>query len=96
MGINEKELVQPIHEKKQNFLFKKANSLSEEGKHIIQEIEKIKEQLEKTKLNFNLATEDSLIDSYIYEIIALNKKYQYFLKKAKDIGLVASGFEKIS
>ena len=32
-------------------------------------------------------TDESLIDSYIYEIIALQKKYEYFLRAAKKMGL---------
>lgn len=96
MRKKQKDTIKSTSEiKKKRFLFKKK-SLSEEGKHIIEEIERIKDQLEKTRVNFDLATDDSLIDCYIYEIISLNKKYQYFLKKAKEIGLVAKGFEKIS
>lgn len=96
MRKKSKDIIEGTDEtKKKRILFKKK-FLSEEGKHIIEEIEKIKNQLEKTRANFDLATDDSLIDCYIYEIISLNKKYQYFLKKAKEIGLVARGFEKIS
>ena len=70
--------------------------ISSEGKEIIASIEKIKGQLEQTRRNFDLVTDENLIDSYIYEIISLTKKYQYFLKMAKESGLVAEGFEKIS
>ena len=62
---------------------------------IIEEIEKIKMDLDVAKRNFDMATDSSLIDCYIYEIFALNSKYQYFLKKAKDLGLIAEGFEDI-
>ena len=47
-------------------------------KEIIDEIENIKLQLNKTRMNFEMCTDEILIDSYIYEIISLNKKYQYF------------------
>lgn len=70
--------------------------LKEEGRIIIEEIEKIKIDLEFAKRNFDMATDSALIDCYIYEIFALNSKYQYFLKKAKDFGLIAEGFEDIS
>ena len=46
--------------------------------------------------NFDLATDDALIDCYIYEISALNSKYQYFLKKAKGCGLIAEGFDEVT
>ena len=62
---------------------------------LIEEIEKIKMDLDGAKRNFDMATDSSLIDCYIYEIFALNSKYQYFLKKAKDLGLIAEGFEDI-
>lgn len=70
-------------------------SIGEEGREIIYEIEKIKKELETTRSNFDTATDDILIDCYIYKIISLNKKYQYFLKLAKKSGLIAEGFEKI-
>ena len=47
-------------------------------------------------MKFNMADDEALIDSYIYEISALNSKYQYFIKKAKEEGLVAEGFDDIT
>ena len=67
-----------------------------EGREIVSSIERIKKELEVTQSKFDSVTNDVLIDSYIYEIIALNKKYQYFLQLAKEHGLVAEGFKKIS
>ncbi len=63
-------------------------------KEIIDEIENIKLQLNKTKMNFDMSTDEILIDSYIYEIISLNKKYQYFLRLAKKYGISAKVFKK--
>ena len=37
-----------------------------------------------------------VIDSYIYEIISLHKKYEYYLRRAKELGLAAAGCAKIS
>lgn len=74
----------------------RTEGTKDEGKIIIKEIEKIKVELEIARRNFDMATDSSLIDCYIYEIFALNSKYQYFLKKAKDFGLTAEGFEDIS
>ncbi|GFI61852.1 hypothetical protein IMSAG049_01023 [Clostridiales bacterium] len=67
-----------------------------EGKAIIEAIERIKTELAAARQNFDMATDESLIDSYIYEISALNSKYQYFLKKAKKCGLIAEGFSEIT
>ena len=63
-------------------------------KEIIDEIENIKLQLNKTRMNFEMCTDEILIDSYIYEIISLNKKYQYFLRLAKKYGISATLFKK--
>lgn len=71
------------------------SELSCESKDILKAIEEIKRDLECSKKNFDFATNEVLIDSYIYEITALNKKYQYFLQLAKKRGLVAEGFERI-
>ncbi|MEA4971989.1 hypothetical protein SDC9_64730 [bioreactor metagenome] len=70
--------------------------IKDEGRIIIEEIEKIKVELDVARQNFDMATDSALIDCYIYEIFALNSKYQYFLKKAKNFGLIAEGFEDIS
>ena len=54
-------------------------------REILEEIEIIKMRLEKTKMNFDMSTDEILIDSYIYEIISLNKKYQYFFKACQKV-----------
>ncbi len=74
---------------------KEAARLTEEGKQIIVAIEEVKEQLHRTRQKFDMTTNETLMDCYIYEIIALTKKYEFFLKAAKELGLVAEGFEKI-
>ena len=58
--------------------------------------EKIKEKLENARMKFDMATDESLIDCYIYEISSLNSKYQYYLKKAKKSGLTAEGFDEVT
>lgn len=68
--------------------------LKQEGNEIMQEIEHIKTQLAINQNRFSMATDDVLIDCYIYEIIALHKKYQYFLRLAKDQGIVAQIIKK--
>ena len=67
-----------------------------ERKAIIEAIERIKIELKSARHNFEMATDEALIDSYIYELSALNSKYQYFLKKAKGFGLTAVGFKEIT
>ncbi|HIT86978.1 MAG TPA: YaaL family protein [Candidatus Coprocola pullicola] len=69
--------------------------LTEEGKEILEVIAEIQEKLEEARQQFDQATDDTLIDCYIYEMNALYKKYEYFLKIAKQLGLIAVGYEKI-
>ena len=72
----------------------KKEGISFTESEILGEIEKIKLQLVKTKMNFDMSTDEILIDSYIYEIISLNKKYQYFLRLAKKYGVSSEVFKK--
>ncbi|MDD3570403.1 MAG: YaaL family protein [Lachnospiraceae bacterium] len=60
-----------------------------EQEELIKHIEEINRQMKATRQNLNLVTDECLIDSYIYELTALNKRYQYYLKRAKKEGLVA-------
>lgn len=69
----------------------KEKTVLREGEEILKAIRQIQQQLECARSAFANATEDALIDSYIYEIIALHKKYEYFLKAAKEIGLQKIG-----
>ncbi len=74
----------------------RKNSVRPEVRAIMESIEKIKTELENARMNFDMATDESLIDCYIYEISSLNSKYQYYLKKAKKSGLTAEGFDEIT
>ena len=52
-----------------------------ERMEIISGMAAIKERLETAREVFNSTTDEALIDSCIYEIISLNAKYRYFLRK---------------
>ena len=73
----------------------RRRKLAKEGREILLTIEEIQTQLAAAKRRFDAADEDELIDWCIYEIMALQSKYAYFLKAAKDMGIMAGGFEKI-
>ena len=68
---------------------RKAETLLTEGEAILLAIRQVQMQLECARNTFQMVTDETLIDSYIYEIIALQKKYAYFLKTAKEMGLTA-------
>ena len=78
---------------------RKTEALLSEGEAILQAIRRVQLQMECARSAFETVTDENLIDSYIYEIIALQKKYAYFLKTAKELGLTAgysAGQQKIS
>ena len=54
-----------------------------EGEEILSTLRRIQLQLECAQSAFEDVTDESLIDSYI----ALQKKYEYFLRAAKKMGL---------
>ncbi len=71
----------------------KQERLMTEGQAILAAIRQIQLQMECARSSFEDATDETLIDSYIYEIIALQKKYEYFLKTAKEMGLT-NGYQR--
>jgi hypothetical protein len=56
---------------------------------IIENIEKIKVALNSVYSKLDIVTEPELIDSYIYELKAIQLKYQYLLQQAKELGIIA-------
>ena len=73
----------------------KKNKENKENIYIFENIEEIQKQLNVINNMFNMETDEYLIDSYIYQIQSLNKRYQYFLKQAKKMGITADGFSKM-
>lgn len=67
-----------------------------EYENLLSHIQTIQSQLAVAHARFADATDEDLIDSYSYEILALHKKYEYLLKCAKKQGLLALGNAKIS
>ena len=73
---------------KEKNLLKSTNSLDSESTEIIYFLEDIKGKLEYAELCLNFVCDETLIDSIIYEIMSLQKKYDYFLKLSKKKGIV--------
>lgn len=63
------------------------------GNEILNSIEDLKKEMNIVKSHFDMETDEYLIDSYIYQMEALNKRYQYYLKQAKKNGMKANVFE---
>ena len=60
---------------------------------LISDIEKIKVAIESAYSNFENVSDPDLIDSYIYEVNAIQKRYKFLLKQAKEIDKNSSGVE---
>lgn len=64
--------------------FIKHKNTNSYGERIISDIKSISEELSANRQKYDLADDDSLIDSYIYQEMALKAKYSYLLKLAKE------------
>ena len=64
------------------------------NKELIISIINTREDLENANRNFEFA-EGELIDYYLYQIKAVQSKYNYLLKKAKQTGLLVSRVEEL-
>ncbi len=51
---------------------------------IRKELSEVKTLIDNAYSMFNICDDNDLVDSYIYEIQSLNKRYEYLLKKAKE------------
>ena len=59
--------------------------LTKEGEEILEVIEEIKLKLEDARKKFDQATDDTLIDCYIYELNAAQLRYQFLLRRFKSL-----------
>ena len=60
---------------------------------LILSIEKVKKALECAYANFDFVSEPDLVDSYIYEVKAIQLKYQYLIQQAKELGIISEKIE---
>lgn len=57
--------------------------------NLLNTVRKIRDDLDLAYKNFETVTDDALVDSYIYEVQSIQKKYEYYLKEAKKINLMS-------
>lgn len=69
----------------------REQQLRMEGENLLLAIKEIQSRLDYARQSFENVTDEALIDSYIYEIRGLHKKYEYLLREAKEMGLTATG-----
>jgi hypothetical protein len=61
-----------------------------EEQQLLQDIVKTKQTLEAIYSNFEYVVDPDLIDSYIYEMNAVQKRYKVLLERAKQIDVLCS------
>lgn len=71
-------------------------SIKNEHNEIIVSIEKVKKALDCAYANFEFVSEPQLVDSYIYEVKAMQLKYEYLLNQAKALGIIVNKYEYTS
>ena len=65
-------------------LEKVQQSQKEFAQQILADIENVTEQLEAVAQKYNLTHDSDLIDSLIYQELALKARYSYLLRQAKE------------
>lgn len=79
------------------FIHKKSSAQAEFGnqaaKEMIYNLYHAKRELEVAHNNFEFAKEQEEIDYYIYQMKAAETRYQYLLRKAKEINLNLSALD---
>ncbi|MFV0439864.1 MAG: DUF2508 family protein [Lachnospirales bacterium] len=76
-------------------IIKKIDNEAREKAEVLKNLFLIQKSLEVLYKNYDYVTDESLIDSYIYDINSLNKKYSYYLKICKDNSVTAKDYQKI-
>ncbi|GEM_PF-293700 len=81
---------EPVIQPSKGFLpiFLKNPNISAEQEEILEALHKIQEDLEMAYQNFEYATDPQLIDSCIYELKALQLRYEYYLEQAREQDLI--------
>jgi len=73
-------------------LTKKKKELSGEDVIILATLERLKKDLDAIYSSLDTVTDPVLIDSYIYEMNAVNMRYKFYLRQCKDKGIVGKIF----
>lgn len=71
---------------------RKRKALSEEDIVILSTLEQLKKNLDAIHSSLDSVTDPILIDSFIYEMNAINMRYKFYIKMCKEKGLVSNIF----
>ena len=68
--------------------FIKKYGIEPEDAELIGSLQLIGDSLAVAHHSFDITTDRALLDSISYEIMSLNKKYEYYLRRCKERGLM--------
>jgi len=68
----------------------KKYGLIPEDAELIDSLQLVKDSLTFAHHSFDITPDRALLDSIAYEIMSLNKKYEYYLRRCKERGLVGN------
>jgi len=71
---------------------RKKEQLSGEDMIILATLEQLKKELDNIHSSLDSVTDPVLIDSFIYEMNAVNMRYKFYLQQCKDKGIVSKVF----
>lgn len=66
---------------------KKEKTINYEERDLLFELSRVQNDLAAAYSNFENATDPDLIDSYIFEVNSVQKRYKFLLQRAKEINL---------
>ena len=53
------------------------------AKDIIEQMKQLKKQIDEMNVRFDMECDEDLVESYIYQLQALQSRYRYLIKQAK-------------
>ena len=78
--------------KKPRLLRKNRKELDGDDILILSTLEKLKKDLDNVHSSLDSVTDPVLIDSFIYEMNAINMRYKFYLRECKSKGLISGIF----
>lgn len=69
---------------------KKHPPLNEELRELLGSLSRTQSDIDRAYNQFNFASDPDLVESYVYEITALQCRYNYLLRRVKALGFTAA------
>lgn len=80
-------LLRRLFQFREDFAEAERWSSEQDGRNLLKNIRQAKQEWMSAVSNFEQADDEDLIDYYIYKMKACQVRYNYLLKKAKELGL---------